>query len=969
MILRGCETVLLLLISLISLAHAELTPTRLSPRRPPATSAHVLARSLVERGEVANSNSTNFTSAVCTTTQCLQGTNSLSAGVHVVSRTNGTNTNLVKLLPGTYTSSSSSNANSSFLSFSSAASASTATPSPGFMTSGALGSTYTVSLQAGMIAYSSALFQGTPTYLTLPSTNTSAANSTATTLGSSISSLLLSDDVYAILQAGSERLVVWDGVADVSQWRSVVKNQVTFQQLQSSACPTPCASGGTCTGDGRCACATGWTGTLCGQSTYALSFSDDVNLGVHTDLLERVLHFPDICEPGRYGSSCLSCPATCTNCDQGVTGTGRCLEVGSSSIVQPSSECRASFIASVPSTDIGKDCFPACNCINGVCASNSSSATCACSAGWAAAANGTQCGACATGYYQTNGGDCLGESTSHTYRPLMLLLTRAGRISSACDASCASCSSPSGTCLTCQSGLQPDSTDATRCITSTSTSSNGTFITCAARTYYDSTSQSCVDCNPLCETCWTTGRGGCLTCRSPNGLLDGQCVAVSTKTGVCNSAQETKYKSNAVWVFDNTKQECDALPAKCSAGGIDNFSSGSLRPSLTCSACIPGSYLFQGICYNPCPNGTAVSTDETSCVPCDSSCSTCFGSSANSCLSCANSNQVLLNGKCVSSCPAGFYTAANSTCIACHPDCATCGTSFTNCLTCPTTRPVLSSGRCLLACASTQYYDTPSTSCQSCSSSCGTCSGPGTSDCLSCLSGSNTILSSGSCVASPNSCQVVPGFGACLSQLVVVSAPTTGSVQSTKPFPWWWILLSILLAVLSLGGGFWWWRRKDKARRRKRTERFGLDLGHHEVKLKLQKLDPVIANPIVPKAEDEIDPVLLERVPLTPRRFDTTPYEMGKRAREAHELKSMKVQNLKRMGKELERADEVAHKSRWSNLSYHSAVHPGLFRPAPAPPLRPQNTGASAYSDQSTFTTASGKKVRWGDRNPFNPYH
>ncbi|KDE04791.1 hypothetical protein MVLG_04755 [Microbotryum lychnidis-dioicae p1A1 Lamole] len=786
MILRGYETVLLLLSSSISLGHAELTPVRLTPRRlSPATGAQGFARSLVERGTPSSFNSTNVTSAVCTATQCLQGTNSLSAGVYVVSRANGTNTTLVKLLPGTYTSSSSTNANSSLLSFPSSTSASTATPSAGFTSSGTLGSTYTVSLQPGIIAYSSILFQGTPTYLALPATNTSASNSTSTSLGSSISSLLLSNEVYAILHAGSERFVVWDGVADVSQWRSVVKNQVTFQQLQSSACATPCASGGTCTGDGRCACATGWAGTLC-----------------------------DICEPGHYGSSCLPCPANCANCDQGVTGSGRCLDVGSSSIVQPST----------------------CNCINGICASNSSSATCACSAGWSTAANGTQCGACATGYYQTNGGDCL-----------------------ACDASCASCSSPSGTCLTCQSGLQPDSTDATKCITATSTSANGTFITCAARTYYDSTSQSCIDCNPLCETCYTTGTGGCLTCRSPNGLLNGQCVAVSTKTGVCNSAQETKYKANAVWVFDNTKHECDALPAKCSAGGIDNFSSGSLRSGVTCSTCVPGSYLYQGICYNPCPNGTAVSTDETSCVPCDSSCSTCYGRS-------------------------------------------------------------------------------------------------------------NTVLSSGACVASTNSCQVIPGFGACLSQLVVVSVADSAPVSSKKKLPWWWILLSLLLTLFSLLGGFWWWRRKDKARRRKRTERFGLDLGHHEVKLKLQKLDPVIANPVVPKAEEEVDPVLMETVPLTPRRFDTSHYKSGKRDGEAHELEGIKVHDLK---KELERTKEEAshHQNRWSNVSYRSVVHPTPSRPAPMPPLQPQDTGTSAYSDTSTFTTASGKKVRWGDRNPFNPHH
>lgn len=50
----------------------------------------------------------------------------------------------------------------------------------------------------------------------------------------------------------------------------------------------------------------------------------------------------------------------------------------------------------------------ACDCINGVCASASSTATCACNAGWGAAANGTQCAACASGYFASSSGDCLG---------------------------------------------------------------------------------------------------------------------------------------------------------------------------------------------------------------------------------------------------------------------------------------------------------------------------------------------------------------------------------------------------------------------------------------------------------------------------------------------------------------------------------------------------------------------------------
>lgn len=133
----------------------------------------------------------------------------------------------------------------------------------------------------------------------------------------------------------------------------------------------------------------------------------------------------------------------------------------------------------------------------------------------------------------------------------------------ACDPSCASCSGSSGTCLTCQAGLQPLSTDATKCTTATFATTDGTFITCADRTYFDSTTSACVDCNPLCETCWTTGSSGCLSCRSPNALLNGECVALNSKTGVCDSSgvvqdgSTTAVASNAGWVLDNSKSECD----------------------------------------------------------------------------------------------------------------------------------------------------------------------------------------------------------------------------------------------------------------------------------------------------------------------------------------------------------------------------------------------------------------------------
>ncbi|KAI5479323.1 hypothetical protein MNV49_003841 [Pseudohyphozyma bogoriensis] len=334
------------------------------------------------------------------------------------------------LLPGTYTSSSSTTANSSLLTF---GTSSTSFTAAGFSTTGTVGSTLSVSLLAGVTTYTGPLFQDTPTYTPL------SASSASTNSTGSIESFLLSDNIWAVLTVGGSsgsRVVAWDGVADVGNLPGG-SGGVVLEGFQSS--------------------------------TYA-------------------------CATGLFGKTCEACPAGCTDCDDGITGTGMCLTTNTTTTAA------------------------VCNCANGVCASNSTTATCSCNAGWATASNGTQCAACASGYYMSSGGDCL-----------------------ACDPSCESCSSPSGTCLTCQSGLQPDSTDGTKCTTATTALTNGTFITCPSRTFFDSTNKTC---EPEWSVEWENG-------------------------------STTAVGSNAVWVFDNSKGECDALPAKCTAGAIDNFTSAS----------------------------------------------------------------------------------------------------------------------------------------------------------------------------------------------------------------------------------------------------------------------------------------------------------------------------------------------------------------------------------------------------------
>lgn len=68
----------------------------------------------------------------------------------------------------------------------------------------------------------------------------------------------------------------------------------------------------------------------------------------------------------------------------------------------------------------------------------------------------------------------------------------------------------------------------------------------------------------MCESCYGEGSEKCLECRLPNVLLEGKCVAMDSKTGVCDgrSSQLTK-GTNAGWVYDNEKKVCDGTFFLC----------------------------------------------------------------------------------------------------------------------------------------------------------------------------------------------------------------------------------------------------------------------------------------------------------------------------------------------------------------------------------------------------------------------
>ncbi|EIN07935.1 hypothetical protein PUNSTDRAFT_144417 [Punctularia strigosozonata HHB-11173 SS5] len=694
---------------------------------------------------VAAAQSASSSTVVCVAGQCLQGFTNTTIGATLSAKDASTS---VLLLPGTYTSTTNPALLHSLLTASSAS----LSPATGFNVSNSVSLPLNVALSSGLAVYPSANYSGSASFSGLPSAP--AGNSSSST-PLSAGSLALASNIWVAVStssSSSDRVILWDSIPDVAQLPAGSGSSLSLLDLQSSSCSPPCSGNGVCSASGTCTCPTGFTGSSC-----------------------------ESCADGFFGSECQACPAGCTDCDDGMSGTGRCLSV---------------TVSNPPSS---------CNCLNGECQSDGS---CTCIAGWTTATNGTACGKCASGFFLTDAGDC-----------------------EVCALGCTDCADSSGTCITCSSGFTQNANDRTQCVATAASTSTGTV--CPDGSFSNGT--ACQPCAATCQTCNGPTSNDCIICGTGNYKLNGSCVSTDSN-GVC--------EGTTGMVADNNKHECNTCPAKCTGCKIPNFTVASTIDQAQCTGCLPGFVLSNGKCVESCPSATFLSpTDNLTCTACDSSCSTCAGSSTF-CLTCAN-NQLASEGSCVASCPSNTFSSSGK-CIPCHPDCATCsGAGFNQCSSCPSNRPVLTNGRCLPTCSKNQFFDKTSSTCQSCDSSCSSCSGSGPSNCLACSS-SSQVLRGGTCASA--SCSgnstVVPGLGICLSDLVMVPVVTASGTTSAVPLPtitgintpittksslrplaWWEILLMALGCAFIFVVILMLWRRRARQKRAQQTAQFATARG------------------------------------------------------------------------------------------------------------------------------------------------
>ncbi|EAR88128.2 zinc finger lsd1 subclass family protein (macronuclear) [Tetrahymena thermophila SB210] len=238
--------------------------------------------------------------------------------------------------------------------------------------------------------------------------------------------------------------------------------------------------------------------------------------------------------------------------------------------------------------------------------------------------------------------------------------------------------------------------------------------TCPTNTYL-SNSTTCTDCNSNCKTC-SNSATFCTSCNSPNYLiqLNGSCVSS------CPQAQWPR-------VSDGTCQQCDQSCYTCTSPGNQT----------SCTSCSGTNYLYNKQCISICPSGTYANTatNNNQCLPCNSNCSTCNGPNSNNCTSCPLSFYLQSStSTCVSSCNSNQYADNSlSKCINCNLTCTTCSGSSNNCQSCSGFLFLSTSGNtCTINCLSSEFKNTANNKCEPCHPSCNTCSGSSSSNCLSC---------------------------------------------------------------------------------------------------------------------------------------------------------------------------------------------------------------------------------------------
>ncbi|KAL4465856.1 hypothetical protein ABPG74_004093 [Tetrahymena malaccensis] len=384
----------------------------------------------------------------------------------------------------------------------------------------------------------------------------------------------------------------------------------------------------------------------------------------------------------------------------------------------------------------------------------------------------TNCLSCTTSFpfYDLSSNSCLASAPSQGYfcqqnQNTSLTYQQNCQL---CDPTCLTCTGSLPTnCINCTSSFPYFNLQTNSCLSKVP----GSNFYCIQNSINPTYQFNCNTCNVSCLSCTGPQANNCLSCPPTLPIFNtitNQCLAQAPSSGYyCQNSSDISLS------YQQNCSPCDPSCLQCSGPLSTNC--------LSCNTNLPFYNLKNNTCLAQAPNQGYFCQQSSKqnlsyqqdCSPCDSTCLTCSGSLSTNCISCTSSYPYfnIQANSCNSKVPsANFYCKQNLTnptyqfnCNICNVSCLTCqGPQSNNCLTCPSSLPYFNTqtNGCLAQAPSQGYYCQSGTSispsyqqnCFSCDSTCLQCSGPLSTNCLSCTTSFPFYnLSSKSClVQAPN---------------------------------------------------------------------------------------------------------------------------------------------------------------------------------------------------------------------------
>ena len=484
------------------------------------------------------------------------------------------------------------------------------------------------------------------------------------------------------------------------------------------------------------------------------------------------------------GSNCTQCDSSCLTCN-GALATN-CLSCPSSPtatyLLSSNHSCVACNVDRVFIS--GSECLP-CHADCLTCNGNSATNCLTCPSSKYLLSSNFSCVACNVAGYFMSGSNCL-----------------------PCDSNCLTCNGASSTdCLSCPtskyflssnkscvacnvaryfiSGANCLPCDSS-CLTCDGASANS-CVTCPLSTYLHFSEHSCIACNvdgfsivgTQCFECDTS----CLTC---NGELATNCVICPTSKYLLSSNSScVDCDVDGYFISGSDCLQCDPSCLSCNGASATSCLSCPSAPATyfldsnhSCVDCNVDRYVISG----------------SQCLPCDSSCLTCSGTTSTSCVTCPSNTYLLSSNHSCVACDVEGHSIVGTQCVQCNPSCLTCsGTTPSNCVTCPSSKYLLSSNRSCVPCNVDGYFISGS-ECFQCDPTCLTCNGSLANNCLSCTS--DKSLQNFTCVAPTRQEQpVLISSAASAGELTGAAMQATTAASSILPVVTGGVSTSAILLV------------------------------------------------------------------------------------------------------------------------------------------------------------------------------